>query len=550
MSATRTTTATPVLSVQGLNVHIGRRHIVQDVSFTVEPGKTLGLVGESGSGKSMTVLAATGLLDAPGARVRGSSLLGEAQLVGAGAARLRRVHGSQIGFVFQDPSTSLNPLLTVERQITESLEAHSAMSRGRAISRAGELIEAVGLPDPGTKLRSYPHQLSGGQRQRVMIAIALACDPQLLIADEPTTALDVTTQKQVVELVQALQQRTGTAVVWISHDLGVIGRVADDVTVLREGRVVEQAPARQLYAEPRTDYTRELLAARPALGKKRPAPPGDGVPVLTVNHLSVTFRAPRGRTITAVDDVSFTVRRGQTLGLVGQSGSGKSTIANALTGLVPAAAGTATLHHDPGAGRASRDVDLLHVPWLRRRDIRRRVAMVFQDPFASLDPRSRVSGIIDEPLRVHRLAGGPDGRRARVKELLDLVGLGDEYADRHPHELSGGQRQRVSIARALALDPAVLILDESTSALDVSIQARVLDLLADLQRDLGLTYLFIAHDLAVVEQMCHDVLVLRDGRTQEYRPGADLFAEPESAYTNELLAAVPPAEPKSVRPDW
>ncbi|WP_432559533.1 dipeptide ABC transporter ATP-binding protein [Granulicoccus sp. GXG6511] len=549
MSATRAdgATTTAALSVRNLNVRIGRRHIVQDVSFTVEPGKTLGLVGESGSGKSMTVLAATGLLDAPGARVQGSSILGGAELVGAGPGRLRRVHGSQVGFVFQDPSTSLNPLLTVERQITESLEAHSSLTRRAAVDRARELIEAVGLPDPPSKLRAYPHQLSGGQRQRVMIAIALACDPQLLIADEPTTALDVTTQKQVVELVQDLQHRTGTAVVWISHDLGVIGRVADDVTVLREGRVVEQAPAAQLYAEPESAYTRELLSARPALGKKRPAPAGDGAPVLTVEGLSVTFRAPRGRTITAVDDVSFTVRRGQTLGLVGQSGSGKSTIANALTGLVKPSAGAATLHADAGTHR---DADLLRVPWSQRRTTRRRVAMVFQDPFASLDPRSRVSEIIAEPLRVHGLANGPAGRRRRVSELLDLVGLGDEYAERHPHQLSGGQRQRVSIARALALDPAVLILDESTSALDVSIQARVLDLLAELQRDLGLTYLFIAHDLAVVQQMCHDVLVLRDGRTQEYRAGAELFAAPASAYTTELLAAVPPAEPKSVRPEW
>ncbi|MDO5498697.1 MAG: ABC transporter ATP-binding protein [Propionibacteriaceae bacterium] len=546
MSATRTTTTTPVLSVRDLNVHIGRRHIVQDVSFTVEPGQTLGLVGESGSGKSMTVLAATGLLDAPGARVIGSSLLGAAELVGAGAGVLRQVHGSQVGFVFQDPSTSLNPLLTVERQITESLEAHTPLTRRRAVARAQELIEAVGLPDPESKLRAYPHQLSGGQRQRVMIAIALACDPQLLIADEPTTALDVTTQKQVVELVQDLQQRTGTAVVWISHDLGVIGRVADTVTVLREGRVVEQAPARSLYSEPTSAYTQELLAARPALGKLHPAPPGDGAPVLVVEGLSVTFRAPRGRTVTAVDDVSFTVRRGQTLGLVGQSGSGKSTIANALTGLVKPAAGSAFLHAE-GSGR---EVDLLRVPASQRRRVRQKVAMVFQDPFASLDPRSRVRDIIDEPLRVHGLADGPAGRRARVLELLDLVDLGDEYAERHPHELSGGQRQRVSIARALALDPAVLILDESTSALDVSIQARVLDLLAGLQQDLGLTYLFIAHDLAVVQQMCHDVLVLRDGRTQEYRPGTELFAAPASAYTTELLAAVPPAEPKAVRPEW
>ena len=538
-----------VLDVRDLNVHIGHHHIVQDVSFAVAAGQTLGLVGESGSGKSMTVVAATGLLDAPGGRTTGSSVLGDAELVGASAASLRRVHGSRIGFVFQDPSTSLNPLLTVERQITETLQTHRGLTRRRAIGRAGELIEAVGLPDPATTLRAYPHQLSGGQRQRVMIAIALSCDPQLLIADEPTTALDVTTQKQVVELVQELQRRLGTAVVWISHDLGVIGRVADVVTVLRAGRVVEQAPAQQLYTKPYAAYTRQLLDARPALGKRHPAPPGDGAPVLTVDGLSVTFRAPRGRTVQAVEDVSFTVRRGQTLGLVGQSGSGKSTIAGALTGLVRPDAGRAVLHADPADGSA-RDMNLLHVPWVQQRRVRRRVAMVFQDPFSSLDPRSRVSDIINEPLRVHRLAPNLQAQRYRVAELLDLVNLGGEYAERHPHELSGGQRQRVSIARALALNPAVLILDESTSALDVSVQSHVLDLLVDLQRDLGLTYLFIAHDLAVVQQMCHDVLVLREGRTQEYRAGADLFAAPQSAYTQELLAAVPPAEPKSLRPGW
>lgn len=554
------TTAQPVLSVRDLNVHIGHRHIVSDVSFAVLPGQTLGLVGESGSGKTMSVLAATGLLDVPAGRASGSSRLGETKLVGAGPARLREVHGSRIGFVFQDPATSLNPLLTVERQVTESLEAHRSMTRRQARARALELIESVGLPDPEARLRAYPHQLSGGQKQRVMIAIALACDPELLVADEPTTALDVTTQKQVVELVQDLQHRAGTAVVWISHDLGVIGRVADDVTVMRAGRVIEEAPAHQLFAAPRSDYTRELLAARPALGGRRPALAGESAALLTVDGLSVTFSLPRGRTVTAVDEVSFTVRRGRTLGIVGQSGSGKSTIANVLTGLVPASAGSATLHlaearrhapeSAPSGGRLPADVNLLKIPGRQRRSVRRHVAMVFQDPYASLDPRSRVVDIIGEPLRVHGLAGGAAGRRRRVGELLDLVDLGEEYAERHPHELSGGQRQRVSIARALALDPALLILDESTSALDVSIQARVLDLLADLQRELGLTYLFIAHDLAVVQQMCHDVLVLRDGRTQEYRPGAELFAAPASAYTRELLAAVPPAEPKSVRPQW
>lgn len=533
-----------VLDVRDLGVHIGRTSIVRNVSFEVSRGQTLGIVGESGSGKSLTVLAATGLLDAPASRADGTSRLGEVDLVGASARTLRSVHGARVGFVFQDPATSLHPLLTVQRQITETLTEHTGLSRTDADRRSVELLESVGIPDPARRARAYPHQLSGGQKQRVMIAIALACEPELLIADEPTTALDVTTQKQIVELVQDLQNRTGTAVVWISHDLGVIGRVADEIAVLRDGEIVEKADAAELFEAPREEYTRTLLASRPALGGPRvPEPEQDGRLLLEVEHLDVRFPGRGGAPdVHAVDDVSFTLRRGRTLGIVGESGSGKSTIAGALTGLVPAHGGTAGLH-----GK-DHDVDLTDVPRRRRREVARNLTMVFQDPFSSLDPRSTVTGSVLEPLRVHGYDAGK--RQARVREVLDLVGLGAEFADRRPHELSGGQRQRVSIARALTLEPEILILDEATSALDVSIQASVLDLLEQLQRDLGLAYLFIAHDLAIVERMSHDVLVLQDGRTQEYRPAADLFAAPESDYTRSLLAAVPPAEPKTVRPHW
>lgn len=515
----------PILRVDDLRVTIGRREIVRGASFGVQREQTVGIVGESGSGKSMTVLAATGLLDAPGAVVAGTSTLADGtQLVGASARALRAVHGSRIGFVFQDPGTSLNPLLTLERQITETLETHRKMTRRQARVRAGELLEAVGLsPD---RLDAYPHQLSGGQRQRVMIAIALACDPELLVADEPTTALDVTTQAQIIELVADLQRNFGTAVVWISHDLGVIGQVADEVTVLREGEVVEQAPILDIFDRPQHPYTRELLAARPTVTGAGPDPaPADAPVLLRVNDLEVRYGS-----VPAVKGLSFELRRATTLGIVGESGSGKSTVAAALTGLATPAAGTATLAGEDvfGGGRA----------------LRRRISLVFQDPFSALDPRARVGAAIGEPLRVHRLATGRRARAERVAELLELVGLPTDFAYRYPHELSGGQRQRVSIARALATEPDVLILDESTASLDVSVQARVLDLLSELQRELGLSYLFIAHDLAVVHRMCHDVVVMRAGEVVEAGPAGRVFSAPEQAYTRALLAAVPPARPR------
>ena len=537
--------AESVLSVRDLRVRIGSREIVRGVSFDVAPESTLGIVGESGSGKSMTALAATGLLDAPGAVVSGTSTLAGAadaastQLVGASARTLRAVHGGRIGFVFQDPGTSLNPLLTVERQITESLEAHRKMTRRQATERALELIEAVGLPEPQTRLSSYPHQLSGGQRQRVMIAIALACDPELLIADEPTTSLDVTTQAQIIELVRDLQRDFGTAVVWISHDLGVIGQVADDVTVLQDGEAVEQAPVLDVFDKPQQPYTRELLKARPLVGVSGPPPVDSGAPVLlSVDGLDVRFpvNTPVGRsTVHAVKDLSFQILRGTTLGLVGESGSGKSTVAAALTGLVK-----------PDGGSASLDgTDVFGVRGAAEKALRRRISLVFQDPFSSLNPRVRAGAAIAEPLWVHRLAKGKGARQKRVEELLELVGLPASFASRYPHELSGGQRQRVSIARALAVEPDLLILDESTASLDVSVQSRVLDLLLELQGDLRLTYLFIGHDLAVIQRMSHQALVMRDGEAVEYRPATELFDAPDQEYTRALLAAVPPARPRA-----
>ncbi|MCX2930912.1 ABC transporter ATP-binding protein [Mycobacterium sp. CVI_P3] len=528
---------TPVLSVHDLRVRIGRREIVRGISFDVEPEQTLGIVGESGSGKTMTALAATGLLDTPGAVISGSSEIaakgdsGATQLVGATARVLRSVHGGRIGFAFQDPGTSLNPLLTLERQITESLQAHGNLTRRQARARALELLEAVRLPDAERRLTSYPHQLSGGQRQRVMIAIALACNPELLVADEPTTALDVTTQAQIVDLVKDLQRDFGAAVVWISHDLGLVGQVADTVAVLRDGLAVEQAPVLDVFDRPREAYTRQLLEARPLIGAGGPPPPpADAQVLLDVAGLEVDFGGVR-----AVKDLTFQIRCGTTLGLVGESGSGKSTVAGALTGLVIPRSGTATL---TGTG-------LFGIRGTAEKALRRRISLVLQDPFSALNPRARIGSAIAEPLVVHRIRRSRPARAERVAELLDLVGLPAEFASRYPHELSGGQRQRVSIARALAVEPELVILDEATASLDVSVQARVLDLLTDLQRELGLTYLFISHDLAVVERMSHDVLVLCDGAAVEYRPAADLLSAPEQDYTRTLLAAVPPARPRA-----
>ena len=538
----------PVLSVNDLRVGIHGREIVHGVSFDVLDGGCRGVVGESGSGKSLTVLSATGLLDVGGARVGGSSVLRAAdgsttEVVGASARTLRSVLGRRVGFVFQDPGTSLNPLLSLERQLTEGPENHLGMTRRAARSHALELLEAVGVPDPEHRLRSYPHQLSGGQRQRVMIAVALACNPDLLIADEPTTALDVTTQAQVIDLVRSMQAERGMAVVWVSHDLGVIGQVADDVTVLRHGEAVEQAPTTELFDRPRHDYTRLLLDSRPVLGSPRAAPDheADPAPLVRVDDLHVTFRqrAETGtRKVLAVRGVSFDIAAGTTLGVVGESGSGKSTIAGVLTRQVRPDTGQVTMGGE----------DVLAARGPVGRDLRRRIAMVFQDPYAALNPRATVARSVSEPLRVHGLATDAAQRGRRVRELLELVELPPDFADRYPHQLSGGQRQRVCIARALACDPELLILDESTASLDVSIQARVLDLLVRLQEELHLTYLFIAHDLAVVERISHDVLVMHRGQSVEHRPAPELFREPQQDYTRSLLAAVPPLRPRAALP--
>ncbi len=533
----------PVLEVSDLTVGVGRNDIVHGVDFAVAKGQTLGIVGESGSGKSLSVLSATGLFEAPGGYVHGSSTLDGEQIVGAPAGLLRSIHGRRIGFVFQDPSTSLNPLMTVEAQLAEGPMKHLGISVSEARERSLKLLTELGLPDPELRLGYYPHQLSGGQKQRVMIAVALACEPEVLIADEPTTALDVTTQAGIIDLVAGLQRSRDMAVIWISHDLGVIGQIADDVVVMREGEIVERGSVADIFERPQHEYTMTLLAARPLLRTQQDAGTENthadreeqGDPLLRIQDLTVDFEvsSPTGkRTITAVKDVSLDVYRGRTLGIVGESGSGKSTIANVLTGVVEPASGDARMSGGPVLGLSGADL----------KTMRRRIAMVFQDPFAALDPRMTVQRSIAEPLMAHDLVPRRK-RRERCAQLLEQVGLDESFIERYPHELSGGQRQRVCIARALAVDPELLILDESTASLDVSIQAQVLDLLAELQDEHGFGYIFIGHDLAVVEQVSDTVAVMKDGEVVEYGTAEQILREPQTDYTRQLIDAVPPAEP-------
>ncbi|MGV9478761.1 dipeptide ABC transporter ATP-binding protein [Gordonia aichiensis] len=545
------TQADPVFSVSQLVVGVGPREIVHGIDFSVAKGETLGIVGESGSGKSLSVLSATGLFHAPSSYIDGSSLLGDTQVIGASRAVLQSLHGARVGFVFQDPSSSLNPLLTIEQQLTEGPRRHLGLSHSQARERAVQLLTDVNLPDPESRLRAYPHQLSGGQRQRVMIAIALSCDPDVLVADEATTALDVTTQAQIIDLVARLQRERGMAVVWISHDLGVIGRIADRVVVLRQGEVVETGDVAEIFADPQHEYTRELLASRPLLSKvdDRDATidqKSDATTALvTISDLSVDFavRTSTGRdTVHAVSNVDLQIMRGTTLGIVGESGSGKSTIAGVLTGLTTTGHGTVVR----GSARImveGKEIDAVGVHGADEKALRRRVAMVFQDPGASLDPRMTVVSSIGEALRAHGLVSGKSALRSRATELLDDVSLDSTYLDRYPHELSGGQRQRVCLARALASDPDLLILDESTASLDVTVQASVLDLLGELQRNRGLTYLFIAHDLAVVEQISDTVAVMQNGSVVEYGEASKILHEPENEYTRTLLDAIPPETP-------
>ena len=536
----------PVLRVEGLCVSVrteaGLKPLVQDLSFTLAKGETLAIAGESGSGKSITSLAIMGLLPPPAVRVTGGRvLLGGENLIGLPEPALRAVRGDRIAMIFQEPMTSLNPVITVGAQLVEAIRAHEPVGRAEAARRAVEALRAVRLSEPDRRMGQYPHELSGGMRQRVMIAMALALKPEVLIADEPTTALDVTVQREVLDLLRDLQRQMGTAIILITHDMGVVAEMADRVIVMRQGRQVEAAATADIFIRPQADYTRALLAAVPRMGQGASRPPVTAEPIARLEDVVVRYPLRGGllggvtRNVHAVEHVSFDIRRGETFALVGESGCGKSTIAKALVGLAPHS-GRIEI-----AGQALGGLDAQG-----QKAMRRRVQMVFQDPMAALNPRMRVGELIAEPLLIHGL-GTPADRRAKAADLMARVGLEAGQLDRYPHEFSGGQRQRICIARALALQPDLIIADESVSALDVSVQARVLGLLRALQAEFGMSYLFISHDMAVVENISDRVGVMYLGQIVELGTRAQIFGNPQHPYTRRLIDAVPVPDPAHQR---
>ncbi|MBO6838110.1 MAG: ABC transporter ATP-binding protein [Alphaproteobacteria bacterium] len=535
MSDTPPAKNAPILTVDDLSVSFdlpgGPVEAVRHVGFTLSRGETLALVGESGSGKSVTALSVLQLLPYPTAFHSNGSIRYEGQeLVGAKEGVLQKVRGNDIAMIFQEPMTSLNPLHTVEKQVAEALIIHKGMSRSEARPRVLDLLSKVGIRDAESRLNAYPHELSGGQRQRVMIAMALANEPDLLIADEPTTALDVTIQAQILKLLKDLQRETGMAMLFITHDLGIVRRFADRVCVMRRGEIVESGRTADIFDNPRHDYTRALLAAQPS-GRKEPV--ADGAPlVLRGDGVKVWFPIKKGllrRTvdhIRAVDGIDVTVREGQTVGVVGESGSGKTTLAMALLRLIGSQGGI-----------EFEDKSIAELSGKELRALRRRMQVVFQDPYGSLSPRMSVGEIVAEGLEVHRIGENAAERDRMVVDVLREVGLDPESRHRYPHEFSGGQRQRIAIARALILKPRFVVLDEPTSALDMSVQAQIVDLLRDLQRKHKLAYLFISHDLKVVRAMADTVIVMRDGKVVETGPADRIFDSPSDPYTKALLAA-------------
>ena len=529
-----------VLTASDLRISYGGREVVHGVSFEIGEGETLALVGESGSGKSTTAHALLGLLPAGGRVDGGTVVLGDLDISGWSDRALRGIRGAEIGLVPQDPTTSLDPVRPVGKQVEEILRLHGHRDRRSRRARAIELLDRVGIDDPDLRARQYPHELSGGMRQRVLIATAIALRPRLLIADEPTSALDATVQRKVLDLLDELQREEGTSILLVTHDLGVAADRAERLVVLKDGRIVEQGRSEEVLAAPTDPYTRQLLADAPAFttGFRRPdAPPflRDAAAVAAENPYAIVaeglvkeFRVAARERFRAVDDVSFRVRRGTTHALVGESGSGKTTTARLVTRF-----------HQPDAGTIEvAGEDVTHAKREQLRALRRRVQLVYQNPFASLDPRQQIVDIVAEPLQNFQV-GSRAERSERALALLDRVALPSDVARRTPRELSGGQRQRVAIARALAIDPEVVVLDEAVSALDVTVQARILELLTSLQAELGLTYLFISHDLAVVRRISHTVSVMRRGRIVEEGQTEDLFRDPQHEYTRELLAAVP-----------
>ncbi len=525
----------PVLSIDNLHVEFRQggnvTHAVRGISFDINDKETVALVGESGSGKSVTALSILKLLPYPQAHHPAGSIIYEGrELLSADENVLRQVRGNEISMIFQEPISSLNPLHTVERQVGEILDVHRGMSGSQARERVLELLNQVGIRDPQERLDSYPHQLSGGQRQRVMIAMALANEPDLLIADEPTTALDVTIQAQILALLADLKADHGMAMLFITHDLATVRKIADRVCVMTEGEIVEQGPTEDIFTDPQHAYTKHLLAAEP---KGDPPKTDHSAPViLEGDNLKVWFPIKRGLLrktvgyIKAVDGIDVEVREGQTLGVVGESGSGKTTLGLALLRLLSSQGRIAFL------GR-----EIQGTKFNETRALRADMQIVFQDPYGSLSPRMVIRDIVAEGLRIHEPGLGEAERDARVVKALEEVGIDPETRFRYPHEFSGGQRQRVAIARAIVLEPRFVMLDEPTSALDMSVQAQVVDLLRDLQRRHGLAYLFISHDLKVVRALANDVIVMREGKVVEAGPAAQIFDAPQSDYTKALMAA-------------
>nr|WP_309503801.1 ABC transporter ATP-binding protein [uncultured Roseovarius sp.] len=529
-----------LLSIRDLSIGLpegaDRKYAAKDINFELDRGEILCIVGESGSGKSMSANAVMGLLPQGVKPVAGTITFDGREILGLSEKEMLKLRGSRISMIFQEPLSALNPLMRVGAQIAEVFEAHGVLSGPERRARALKLLDEVGIPDPQAAIRAYPFQLSGGQRQRVMIAMALALEPDILIADEPTTALDVTTQAQILKLIEDLRKSRGMAVIFITHDFGVVADIADRVIVMQTGEIVEAGTADEVLLKPQHPYTRALIDAIPRLTQRKDAAEQTREPILTVEGLTKTFSTGSGtlfgkrRVVKAVQDVNFQLYAGETIGIVGESGSGKSTVGRCLVRLL-----------DPDGGRVMvGGADIAHLSGAALRDQRRKLQMIFQDPYSSLNPRARVSRILTEGLIAY---GTPkDEARERARDLLDLVGLDASAMNRFPHEFSGGQRQRIGIARALALEPEIIIADEAVSALDVSIQAQVLDLLADLKARLNLSMLFITHDLRVAARICDRIIVMQKGRIVEAGPAGKVLHDPDTDYTRSLLAAIPGQE--------
>ena len=535
----------PVVDIQHLDISFATDAepvvAVRNLSLSVNPGEVLAIVGESGSGKSVTAKAILGLLPET-ATETGIVLVGANNIVQLSKKRLREVRGVDVAMVFQEPSTALNPVYTVGWQIAEGLRAHGNYTRKQAKAKAIEILGKVGIPDPEVRVNYYPHQFSGGQKQRAVIAMALVLEPDVIVADEPTTALDVTVQAEILDLLRRCRDEFGAAIILITHNMGVVADLADRVAVMYNGEVVEQAEVHDLFAHPKEEYTKRLLAAVPKLGtalaltQARAAgrPTVEAAPVVAADHLVIEYAGRLGRKgFRAVDDVSFEIHAGEVLGLVGESGSGKTTIGRAIGGLTRVSGGSLKVLGQEMNGVTER----------RFRPLRVDIGFVFQDPASSFNPLLTIAECVAEPLVVHGRAGDATSARGRVNELLEAVQLPKSFGDRYPHELSGGQRQRASLARSLALEPTLLIADEPTSALDVSVQARVLELFSELQKEFGFAALFISHDLAVVDLLADRIAVLYQGKLVEEGTGAEVLVAPKHPYTQRLLASLPVPDP-------